>query len=95
MQWWRQQVASLKSVRQAGRLETRAGFLYCRIENSFLSGKPWILFLKPSTDWMSPPTLSVVIYLKSVDCKYASYLQNTTTSRLAFDQTARHHSLPS
>lgn len=32
-----------------------------------LPSKPQILFLKPSTDWLSPPTLSVVIYLKSTD----------------------------
>lgn len=88
-----EQVASLKSTRQAGRLETEAGFLYCRTENSFLSSKLQILFLKPYTDWMSPCTLSLVISLKSIDCKHSSYIQNTAPSRLLFDQTTVHRSL--
>ena len=58
-------------------------------QNFFFTGKPQFLFfrLRPTST-----TKRNLLYLKSVDFKYESHLQNTftVTSRLLFDQTTRH-----
>ena len=86
-------LASLKSIGQARRLETQAGFLcYSLQAESLLLQETLFLLLRVSRDGMRPTHIMEgnLFYSKLADCTCQSHLQHTftTTSGLVIDHTA-------
>ena len=78
-------MTGLKSVGLDSRLELREDFYPVVMrQNSFFSGTPPVLLLRPSTDWMRPTCVMEgnALYLKSTDCRCQSDLQNTSQQHL-------------
>lgn len=77
---WLQGLASLKSVGEAGRLETPAGVNVAVLRQNFF-GKPQFLFLRPPTNQTRPTRIEGhFLYLKLTDDRCPPHPQNSFTA---------------